>query len=141
MHTGLHQPVSYVCRLAAACMCAHLPAEACIPPRSLSWFLRCMQARLEQQQADLEAQARQAGSHSALQQTAADAKSRQRRADQAMEVLQHELHETRAAVVAAETAQREVRQHQAEVQDHAGFLERPLSEAILDTGRVFVTHT
>ena len=69
-----------------------------------------MQARLEQQQADLEAQARRAGSHSALQLAAADAKSRQQRADQAMEILQHELRETRAAVVAAETAQREVRQ-------------------------------
>ena len=69
-----------------------------------------MQARLEQQQADLEAQARQAGSHSALQQAAADAKSRQQRADHALEMLQHELHETRAAVVAAETAQQEVRQ-------------------------------
>ena len=69
-----------------------------------------MQTRLEQQQAALEAQARQADSHSALQQVAADAIDRQQRADQAMKMLQHELRETRAAVVAAQTAQREVRQ-------------------------------
>ena len=72
-----------------------------------------MQARLEQQQADLEAQARQMSSHSALQQAAADVISRQQRADQAMEMLQHELRETRAAGVAAQTAQREVRQQDA----------------------------
>ncbi len=80
-----------------------------------------MQARLEQQQADLEAQARQAGSHSALQQAAADATSRQQRADQAMEMLQHELRETRAAVVAAQTAQREVRQQIAWVRDRLSW--------------------
>ena len=102
--------------------CPHLPAEACIPRRPLSCFLRCVQARLEQQQADLEAQARQASSHSALQQTVADATSRQQRADQAMEMLQHELRETKAAVVAAETARREVRQHHAQVKTRAGLL-------------------